>query len=424
VVKSDSASMPTSLLRSVLKEKLPSYVMPAAFIPVEELPLTSSGKIDRVDLSARPLATREQESEAPRDHLEMQLQAVWEDVLGTEGFGIRDDFFDLGGDSLLALKMALMVEDLTGRPVKLANYPTELTIELLADSLEASEQQTWQRPILEIQTSGTAPPIYFCHGAIGSGGFFCRTLAKHFGPDQPFLAIPPHGLDSGTFPQAVEAMASDRVKALREYQPDGPYRLGGFCWGGFVALEIARQLKAQGAEVEALLLIDSDPRDVRVIRPLRRVIHHLGALLSLSDGTELSWFRACRRFIRVWNGPNGAYRIFTFPIRQAARKLRGKASVADAAIDEQGLSDVPVAMARRSRWPIYHRIAQNYVPERYPGKVVVFQSSDVRKHYSGDPAASWRHITAEIETHAIAGDHQTCVTRHIDDVASKMSAYL
>jgi amino acid adenylation domain-containing protein len=424
VVRTDSASMPTSLLRSILKKTLPSYSMPAVFIDHEELPLTASGKVDRADLSARPLPSRKQESSAPRDHLEMQLQAVWEEVLGTKGFGIRDDFFDLGGDSLLALKMALMVEELTGRRVNLAGFPTELTIDLLADNLEASEQQSWQRPILEIQTAGTAPPMFFCHGAIGSGGFFCRSLAKNLGSEQPFLAIPPHGLDGGSFPQTVEAMAADRVQAVREYQPEGPYRLGGFCWGGFVALEMARQLKAQGAEVDALLLIDSDPRDVRVMRPLRRLIHHLGSWFSLSEGTELSWFRKCRRFVRVWNGPGGAYRIATYPIRWTTRKLFRDMGGPDTGSEEKNLSGLPAAMARRSRWPIYHQIVQSYLPERYPGKVVVFQSSDVRRNCSGDPAASWRYITADIETHAIAGDHKTCVTRHVDDLARKMSACL
>lgn len=424
VVKSDDASMPTSLLRSVLKEKLPSYVMPAAFVPVEELPLTSSGKVDRVDLSARPLPTVERDFLAPRDHLEVQVQSIWEEVLGTDGFGIRDDFFDLGGDSLQALKMALMVEEATGRSVNLANLPTELTIELLADAVEASERQDWQRPILEVQATGTAPPVYFCHGAIGSGGFFCRALAKNFGPDQPFFAIPPHGLDGGAFPQTIEAMAADRVRALREHQPDGPYRLGGFCWGGYVALEMARELQAQGAEVDALLLIDSDPQDIGAMRPVRRAIHRVGSLLSLSEATELSWFRECRRIARVWNHPNGAIGVVKYPFRRIYRKLFGGARAADARIAEQHLSDIPAGLARRSRFPIYHRIVQNYVPERYSGKVVVFQSSDVRKQQTADPSTGWRDITSDIEVHAIVGDHQTCVTKHVDDLAGKMRAYL
>jgi len=424
VVKSTDASMPASLLRSILKKTLPSYAMPAAFVSLEALPLTASGKVDRHGLTARPLPETGRGFIPPRDHLETQLLDIWEQVLGAEGFGIRDDFFDLGGDSLVALRMALRVEELTSRRVNLANFPTELTIELLADTLEADEQENLRRPILEIQMTGAAPPLFFCHGSLESGGLYCRSLAKELGPNQPFLAIPPHGLDGGDFPQMIEAMAADRVRSLREYQPEGPYRLGGFCWGGFVALEMARQLKAQGAQVDPLLLIDTDPGDVRAMRPVRKLIRHLGSWLALSSATEMFWFRTCRRFVRVWRTPGGKYRIMTHPVRWSVGTLLGTARSAGPSESEQDRLSAPAGISRHSRWPIYHQVVQSYLPDLYTGKIVVFQSSDFRERNPEDPNAGWRHVAADVESHAIAGDHQTCVTRHVDDVARKMGAYL
>jgi amino acid adenylation domain-containing protein len=431
VVREDIASMPTDSPRNLLRQHLPDYMIPAAFIPLEVLPLTVSGKIDRVALSVRTLPTPERDFSEPRDFIQAQLLAVWEELLRTDDIGIHDDFFDLGGDSLLAMLLTLRIEELYGRDVNLANFPTEITIELLANTLAAGERENLQRPILEIQATGKAPPLFFLHGDYLSGGAFCRNLARHLGPDQPFYAIPPHGLDGGILPPTIEAMAADRVKALRAFQPDGPYRLGGFCWGGTVALEMARQLQAQGAPIEALLLIDSDVRNIRM-RPLRKLIRHLGSWFSLSEKTELSWFTKCRRVADGWSRADGgvvgkgkyllanlfrADRVFAilFP-RDRGSNASGSGI---------GLLDAPICPAdRQSRWWTYHEIHQNYVPEPYAGTVVLFRSSRLQNRYPDNPRATWRHVVADIETCSISGDHFTCVTKYVEDVAEKMSAYL
>ena len=430
VVRHDSATVPISSLRSLIKERVPEFMVPAAFVPVESLPSTVSGKVDRAELSSRQLQPQTHDSQTPRDFIEAQLLVVWEELLGFKGFGVRDDFFDLGGDSMLAMNLTLRIEQLYGREVNLANFPKDVTIEVLADTLEASERENLQRPILEIQASGTATPLYFVHGDWLSGGVFCRNLARHLGPDQPFYAIPPHGLDGGSVPPTTEAMAADRVIALREFQPHGPYRLGGFCWGGLIALEMARLLEAQGEKVEALLLIDSDPKNIR-LRPVRRFIRQLRSWLAFSEDTELRYFAACWSFAQQWSKAGGVVAKNRLLIAKLLRLNRVFAALlrsdksSGPIHDEVGLMDGPaVPEQRRARWATYHAIHQNTVPEPYSGRVVLFRSSRLSERYPDDPLANWRDIASNIETCAIDGDHLSCVTRHVHDVARKMAAYL
>jgi amino acid adenylation domain-containing protein len=430
IVRDDSATMPASSLRGLLKERVPDFMIPAAFVPLDSLPLTVSGKVDRAELSSRQLQLPKHESQAPRDFIEAQLLVVWEELLGFKGFGVRDDFFGLGGDSMLAMKLTLRIEELYGHEVNLANFPTEVTVEKLADVLEADERENLQQPILEIQSGGAATPLYFVHGDWLSGGVFCRNLARQLGPDQPFYAIPPHGLDGGSLPPTTEAMAADRVMALREFQPHGPYRLGGFCWGGLIALEMARLLEAQGEKVEALLLIDSDPKNIR-LRPARRFIRRLRSWLAFSEDTELRCFAACRSFAQQWSKAGGVVAKNRLLIAKLLRLNRVFATLlrsdksSGPIHDEVGLMDGPaVPEQRRARWATYHAIHQNTVPEPYSGRVVLFRSSRLSERYPDDPLANWRDIASNIETCEIDGDHLSCVTKHVHDVARKMAAYL
>lgn len=430
LVRNSDASMPSDALRARLRESLPDYMIPGAFIDVAALPLTAGGKIDRANLSARPLPALDREITAPRDHIETQLLAIWEETLRVDGFGIRDDFFDLGGDSLLAMKMVLRIEEVFGQVISLANFSSEITIELLANAVASGETENLQKPILEIKGTGSAPPLFFMHGDYIGGGAYCRNLARHLDPDQPFYAIPPHGLDGRTIPDTIEEMAADRVAAIRAFQPDGPYRLGGFCWGGTIALEMAQQLKAQGADVEALVLIDNDPRNLG-LRPLRRLIRRVASRFSLGADTELSWFTKCRRVAEGWRSAgNGAVAKSKYLLAKAASIDRVLATLfpdRKTANNDDGakaIDGTDISEDRFSRWPTYHEIHQSYVAEPYDGHVVLFCSSRLQDRYPNDLKAGWRAISAHVETHAIDGDHWTCVTKYAEDVARKMNAYL
>src|SRR6185503_500362 len=244
-------------LRGSLKERLPEYMIPSAFFFLEEISFTPQGKYDRRALPT-PHQARFEESQlvAPRDVLELQLTEEWEELLRVP-CGVTDDFFDLGGHSLLAVRLMSRIEQLYGKKIPLATLFKAPTIESLSIVLRQERDGSSWSPLVPIQPQGSERP-FFCVHAV-SGNVLCyRALARRLGAQQPFYALQARGLDDEQEPQTqVEAMAADYLEAVRTIQSHGPYLLGGWSMGGLIALEMARQLQAQGEEVRLLALFDT-----------------------------------------------------------------------------------------------------------------------------------------------------------------------
>jgi len=184
------------------------------------------------------------------------LARIWEDLLGIRDVGVFDHFFEMGGHSLLAARLADEIERETGLAFPLAAMFNDDTLAGLAAALRVSAPNT-EAPILSFNATGALPPFVFLHGDFTGGGFYSRALAHWLGPDQPVLIVHPHGLVESTVPPTIEAMAADRVRALRALRPRGPYIVGGHCNGAFVAFEMARQLQAEGERIPAVVLIEA-----------------------------------------------------------------------------------------------------------------------------------------------------------------------
>ncbi len=248
----------TSVLRGFLKEQLPEYMVPSAFVLLESLPLTPSGKVDRRALPA-PDQTSEPEKDfvSPRDAMELQLTRIWETVLDIEPISVRDNFFELGGHSLLAVRLLAEIEKIFGKNLPLATLIQAPTVEQLASILR---QQGWSAPwssLVPLQSGGSKRPLFYVAGGGGTVYEFTE-LARCLGTDQPFYGLqPPDVDDPQEYHTQIEALAAHYIKELRAVQPEGPYLLGGFCTGGVVAFEMAQQLKAQGQTVASLVLLDT-----------------------------------------------------------------------------------------------------------------------------------------------------------------------
>ena len=242
-------------LRGSLKERLPEYMIPSAFVFLEEIPLTPQGKYDRRALPA-PGRFEESHLVAPRDVLELQLTEQWEELLHVP-CGVTDDFFELGGHSLLAVRLMSRIERLYGKNIPLNTLFKAPTIESLASILRQEKDGSSSSPLVPIQTHGSEPPFFCVHPV--SGNVLCyRALARRLGAQQPFYALQARGVDDEREPQTrVEAMAADYLEAVRTIQSHGPYLLGGWSMGGLIALEMARQLQAQGEEVRLIALFDT-----------------------------------------------------------------------------------------------------------------------------------------------------------------------
>ncbi len=251
-------------LRGFLAQHLPEFMVPSAFVPIETLPLTPNGKVDRTALpepeKKRP--SLEKKYASPRDAIELELTRIWENVLGVEPIGIEDHFFDLGGHSFLAMRLAARIEKTFGKKLRLATIFMAPTIEKLAAVLRDEMQEgsvTAGTSLVELQAKGTKPPLFFVHGAGGGMFWGYVNLARRLGQDQPVYGLSSRGLDRRPEFGTIEEMAAQYIRDLRIIQPRGPYHLGGYCFGGNVAYEMARQLVAAGEQVALLALLDSAP---------------------------------------------------------------------------------------------------------------------------------------------------------------------
>jgi amino acid adenylation domain-containing protein len=259
VPRSQSTPPATGDLRAHLKKSLPEYMIPSAFVCMERLPLTPNGKIDRKALP-KPEGGRAHavlNSVAARDALDQMLLQIWSKVLGVKRLGLRDNFFDLGGHSLAAVQVMAEVKNLTGKTVPLATLFRASTVEALADILRQDGWKPLWSSLVPIRPQGTKAPLFLVHGAEGNVLLY-RQMTQYLDPEQPVYGLQSQGLKGNAeFATTFPEMAAAYIKEIRTVQPHGPYHLGGYCLGGVIALEIARQLTDAGEEVGNVMMLES-----------------------------------------------------------------------------------------------------------------------------------------------------------------------
>ncbi|RSS51765.1 amino acid adenylation domain-containing protein, partial [Streptomyces sp. WAC07061] len=277
-------------LRSHLRQSLPEYMVPSACVVLEALPLTTNGKLDRDALPAPVRA--EAVRTAPRTAQEKTLCRLFSDVLGAEEVGVHDNFFELGGHSLLAARLAGHVRtafgvDLPLRTLYAAPSPAALA-GVLGEGAVARDFAF--RTVLPLRETGGRTPLFCVHAAGGLAWRYAEFL-QHLPKEQPVYGIQASGLIADGLPGSVEDMAAAYLRAVREIQPEGPYRLLGWSFGGLVVQEMAVQLAEQGQETELLVVLDSFPAagDERAELPEREdVVRSLFEVIGIDpeDGAE------------------------------------------------------------------------------------------------------------------------------------------
>ena len=229
VVLHQEQSATVEELKSQLKQQVPAYMVPAAFVLMDRLPLTANGKLDRAALPAPELGRggTEESYVAPVLPLQRQLVPIWEEVLGVRPIGIRDDFFELGGDSLSAVRLFERMERVSGKRLALATLFAGATIEQVAKALGEETQTQTRAPLVVVQAGGSRRPFFYLHGEFRGGALYSRELARHLGPEQPFYLLEPYKFEGLAVPPTLEEMAAAHLETLRSVQPEGPYLLGG-----------------------------------------------------------------------------------------------------------------------------------------------------------------------------------------------------
>ena len=317
VVPSDGVVLHERELQAALSTRLAGFKVPRVIRVVSEIPKGPTGKVQRIGLAARlgldgagsadgapggdgstPGAATSGGGPraghvAPRTPLETMIAGVWADVLGLDAIGVTDDFFALGGDSMLAAIIITRLGERLGRDdLPLITFLWAPTVERYARGLEAGAWDIPSSPLVPVRVEGTRPPFFLVH--IDDVSLGPASLRRTLDPDQPLYGLRSMGLEGGSLPPSIDGLAATFLDEVRRVQPEGPYLLGGYCSGGPIAIEMARRLAAEGQEVAFLGLVDPRLDRRRSLgwyagRPayyVGRLVHHLrsGHLVDATRG--------------------------------------------------------------------------------------------------------------------------------------------
>ena len=373
----------TIALSDFLRSKLSDYMVPAFFVELEVLPLTSNGKIDRRALPAPQIGAHvAKDYVAPRDNVEAQLASLWAKILQVNVVGMTDNFFSLGGDSLLAARLFAQIHNRFGKNLPLSTLFASPTIEQLAKTLRAEGGVTWSS-LVPIQPLGSKPPL-FCIHAAGANVLIYRPLSRHLGEDQPVYALQAQGLDGREPYRRVEDMAAHYIREIRAFQSSGPYYLLGASFGGLVVYEMAHQLLAQGEQVAFLGLLNTN---CPVYSLRKKMQCHLGRLKQRG------------------------LRSYSADLTRALKQRLGRANSADNTVsantDVQSVVQDPQDASLVRTVAAILEAEQNYRPvnRRYPGKITFFWAEDAPRDFE-DNRSGWTRIAAgNCEIYIVPGTH-------------------
>jgi amino acid adenylation domain-containing protein len=397
-----------STLRTRLAEILPEYMLPNAFVWLDQLPLTANGKLDyralpRPDEAQRTAGAR---VVAPRTDIERELIAIWEAVLGRRGVGVTDDFFDLGGHSLLALRLFDRVERAFGKRLPLASLFQAPTIECLARLIALADADAEWSSLVAIRPEGNKPPIFFVHG-VGGDVLIFRDLAELLGPDQPVYGLRAQGLDGHRQRhERVEEMAEAYVREIQALRPKGPYLLAGQSFGGLVVYEMAQRLVAAGQDVRMLALLDTYGPGYRTFpSSLHRAESHLRNVWNLALPKKVEYVkirvRAARTLLtrRLWRAADRTLRAFGQSMPRAVENAEGTH---------------------------YLRALRMYEIRPYPGMITLFRAEEQPVGLRADPYLGWGPLAASgVDVYEVPGSHEGHLFQpHVVKVAEAMRTAL
>ena len=380
VVADEGAVLTERSLQAQLAERLAAFKVPRAIRVLTEIPKGPTGKVQRIGMAERlglvPAAGRPASGGSaasapvsPRTPLERDVAAIWADVLGLETIGVTDDFFAIGGDSMLAAIIVTRIGDRLGyRDLPLATFLWAPTVERYARGLETGAWDVPSSALLPIQPEGRRPPFFFVH--IDDEIIGPAALRRTLDPEQPLYGLRAMGLAGGNLPPSIDGLADAFLGEIRVVQPEGPYFLGGYCSGGRVAIEMARRLRAEGQEIGFLGLVDP---------------------------------RIDRRHPLAWYAGRPAY----FARRLGQHLRRGRLRHATVGLGRQLIqrvthppADRPLDRDRYLDALAATRRAQVLAP--YPGDVMVFSSRDYDV-----PRTFWEGLVERVSWRSLPVDHET-----------------
>ncbi len=392
-------------LFAALRKALPSYMVPSRAFLLPELPLTTSGKVDRKALSRRELPRDSRpagrDAVTPRTVTELILAQMFEELLGVP-VGAEDDFFALGGHSLLSVRLVARIRQRFGRDLRLAELFTHSTVAALALRLDAEDgtPSPWS-PLVRLHAGGTGRPLFVVH-EIGGGVLSYLELARRIGTDRPVYGLQATRPD-GSQP-TMEDLAAQYVAAVRQVQSEGPCLLAGWSSGAVVAFEMARQIESSGGTVQLLAMIEpsSPPRQGPGEEDGETIL--LGEFAMM--GAAKHRHERIRELLEGLDVDTGLDRLF---------ELGRAEGVLLPELEKPQL---------RERFEVFRRNVKTllgYAPRPYGGRVVLFRTESIdpanlqnmpleHRHELDDPTRGWgAFATGGVEVHTVPGTHSTIV---------------
>jgi len=401
-ITTDGKAKDETEIRKILSEELPDYMVPVAITRLEEIPLTANGKVDFGALPQPKQTQAEVERIAPRTPLEGRLLDIWKKALGVKDAGVRDNFFEMGGHSLMAMKLMNEVEKSFDKDVTLVTFFKEPTVEGLARAIEQDMPDDSGVMLIPLAKGDKdKAPVFFIHPSGGAVHHY-KELAGLIETDQPVYGIQAQGLD-GKMPlhTSIEEMASAYISAIRRIQPEGPYFIGSWSFGVIISYEMARQLESMGEKTAALIQLDQGP-----------FIYH-----KRPEDTAAMLADMFKRYFKV-----DVEQLRTLEEEEQFRTVLKKARRAKVIPRFVRLNDfrryITVNETQLTAW-------KDYQHKPYSGELLLFRSGENANHRDGDDLGWGRIMKGDIKIIDVPGDHISMIREpQVKDLASEINAIL
>ena len=399
-----------SEILTFLREQLPEHMVPSVLVLLDAWPLTPNGKVDRRALPL-PEAREVNNVSHDEDDFELRLAKIWREVLNVRACEADDNFFDLGGNSLLAIALFAEIEKEFEVSLPMASILQSPTVRQLAAAIHRGQAHAPTSSLVAIQPNGSKLPFFYVHGQ-GGNVIMHYTLAPHLEQDQPFYGLQSYGLDGRNEPfTRIEEMAAHYISEILSVQRNGPYLLGGFCSGAIIAFEMARQLHASGRKVGLVAMVDPYTlyrnQYLRPVPKLRSQLYHVVG--------QIDWHLDSL-------GELGPRRFMSTRLSSARKKLMKPFLVVGHRI-YPNLSDE----RRRLNYKVWQANIQAekyYVPQSYPDRITIFMSSKIYAPHK-DTRLSFSEKAGGTEIHLVPGSHLSMTEEpQVRVLAQKLTASL
>lgn len=398
VVMNKEKSFNQQQLRSHAMEDLPEYMIPTFFVEIDEIPVTPVGKIDRKRLPQPAVSVSKEKTVPPRNDVETKLVDVWEKLLGFQPIGIKDHYFELGGNSLMAMQMFSEIEKLFHVDLPVSLIFQEDTIEKLASHLKPENKGKQSSSLIPIQPNGPNLPIFCVHGG-GGEVLVYGELARELGNEQPLYGL--RFMESENHKADVKQLAEKYIKEIKKVQPRGPYILFGYCFGGVIAYEMGQQLRQANQEVPLVTILN-------FANPVQKTVE---------NQYQISYKQVVLKNIKLLLKMPVKQRIsfFSHKVKNAVKLLKSKPAA------ETNISELFKTRA------VLTKAVNSYKPKPYRGNLLVIRANNYRnfeKNLGWETTEEGYIFEYEIEAEHITllkEPHLEVVVKYLNEHLDKLS---